>query len=245
MVQSTTTTTLRSSSPPSDSGPTRASSARTTPSLADRAWPTVGLAAGLLGGAATFLGDVHVAVPDSQTSTAAVVADVNRGAAHLSVVAGYLAVAFLLLLAAVWQRQMLATHAGSTAARLVPLGLTASAAALTLGYGWKGAMAIYLPGGLDENTFDQQGLYIYYMLNDFGGFIGWLGVVVAAAGMAWLGLRERAVPRWIGALSAIPPLATLAIVSWVGLPGTPGLFAALWLIVAFGGLTAHTLTRRP
>jgi hypothetical protein len=39
---------------------------------------------------------------------------------------------------------------------------------LSLGYGWRGALAIYLPDGNEPNTFDETGLYVYYMLNDFG-----------------------------------------------------------------------------
>ena len=35
-----------------------------------------------------------------------------------------------------------------------------------------------MPGGLEEGVYDTEGLYVYYLLNDFGAFIGWLGVIV-------------------------------------------------------------------
>jgi hypothetical protein len=74
-------------------------------------------------------------------------------------------------------------------------------------------MAIYLPGGMDASRgFDTEGLYVLYVLNDFGSFVGWLGVSVAAGGIAWMALRERTVSRWIGTVSLVPVLARP---SWV------------------------------
>lgn len=208
-------------------------------------WPLAAVAAGALGIIATFLTDLHVEPPDGAATTSAIMTDLSYRTAHVSIVCGYLAVGFLLLLAAAWQRQIAMAHPESTAVRLVPLGLTASAAALTLGYGWKGALATYLPGAPEANAFDQQGLYVYYMLNDFGSFIGWLGVVVAAAAVAWMGLRERSLPLWLGVVSILPPLGTLAFVGAIGLPGAPGLFAAIWLVIAGIGLLLRRTTVHP
>jgi len=198
----------------------------------ERGWPLAAVAAGVLGIAATFLTDLHVETADGAPTTAAIVDRVSASAAHAGIITGYLTVGFLLLLAASWQRHIGSRRPESTAARLVPLGIVASAGALSLGYGWKGALAIYLPGASEENAYDQQGLYIYYMLNDFGSFIGWLGVIVAAAAVAWMGLRERSLPVWLGALSILPPLGVVAFVGAIGLPGAPGLFGALWLVIA-------------
>lgn len=205
-----------------------------------RAWPLAAVAAGLLGIVATFLTDLHVEPPPNTPTTASMVWQVSHRTAHIGIVTGYLAVGFLLLLAAAWQQHVTTRHPDSTAARLVALGFTSSAGALTLGYGWKGALAIYLPGASEANTFDLQGLYIYYLLNDFGSFIGWLGVVIAAAGVAWMGLRERTLPRWLGIVSVLPPLGVAAFVGAVGLPGAPGLFAAIWLVIAGAGLALRT-----
>lgn len=120
----------------------------------------------------------------------------NRPLAHVGVVTGYIAVAVLLVLVAVWRRRVEQRVPESSAARVVPAGLVATAGALTLGYGWKGPLAIYLPGGMDSGGHDVTALYIYYMLNDFGGYIGWLGVVISAGGLAWMALWERTVSRW-------------------------------------------------
>ena len=74
------------------------------------------------------------------------------------------------------------------------------------------------------------------MLNDFGSFIGWLGVVVAAGAVAWMGLRERTVSRWIGVISVLPVIQTTVMVAGLGVPGVQGLLAGLWLFVAGLGL---------
>jgi hypothetical protein len=200
-------------------------------------WPLHGVAAGLLGTVATLVGDVHVAASDAVSqSDPGLIEAINRPAAHLSIVAGYLCVAFLLVFAASWRlhAEPRATHSAAT--RVVPAGIVAAAGALTLGYGWKGALAIYLPGGTDAGGFDRSGLYIYYILNDFGSFIGWLGVTIAAGAIAWMALRERTISRWIGIVSLLPVLGTTAAVTLTGLPGAPGIFSAAWLLIASLGL---------
>jgi len=113
---------------------------------------------------------------------------------------------------------------------------------LTLGYGWRLALALYLPGGLNEWGWDDQGLAVYYVLNDFGAYIGWLGVVVAAGAMAWLSLRERVLPRWIGVVSLLPVLGVLGMSGAGAVAGFPGIVGPLWLTITFAGLA---LSRRP
>jgi hypothetical protein len=199
------------------------------------------VAAGVLGFVATGLTDVRAAGPDGPAGPVSIeqpglLESLDRTLAHIGVVAGYTTVALLLVLAAVWRRRVEPRVPESSAARVVPMGLVAAAGALSLGYGWKGALAIYLPGGPDQGAYDLTGLYVYYMLNDFGGYIGWLGVVVSAGAVAWMALRERTVSRWIGVVSLLPVLATAAFVGLTGLPGAPALSAPFWLVIAFAGL---------
>ena len=65
---------------------------------------------------------------------------------------------------------------------------------------------------------------------------GWLGVVVAAGAVAWMGLRERTVSRWIGVVSVLPVLETTGTVVGLGVPGVPALLGPLWLVVTGLGL---------
>lgn len=199
-------------------------------------WPWIGVGAGITGLIGTLLTDIHVDPPGNAATTAEIVQEVNQRTAHLSLVAGYLTVALLLVLAASWRRVVEPRVPGSTAAGVVTLGLTAAAGALMLGYGWKGATAIYHKDGMDAGEFDQTGLYVYYILNDFGSYIGWLGVTVAAGAIAWMGTRERTLPLWIGAVSCLPVLAVVGFAVVTGLPGFPGVVTPIWMVIAFAGL---------
>jgi hypothetical protein len=206
-----------------------------TTTLGRGRWPLVGVAAGLGSIVATLVLDIHPTdlQPDEAYSQA-VIDDVSAGKAHASVVVGYLTVALLLVLAAAWRRHVEPRAADSTAARVVPLGLTAAAGALALGYGWRGALGLYL--GNEEGAFDTEGLYTLFVLNDFGAYIGYLGVTVAAGAVVWMSLRERLVSRWIGIVSIVPILPVVVTVTAFGLPGFPGVSSGLWLIVTFAGL---------
>lgn len=201
-------------------------------------WPWVGVAAGVTGFIGTLLADIHVATDGQaeQVTTMAIVGEIDQRTAHLSIVAGFITVTLLLVLAALWRGSIEPRQPNSTAARVVPLGLTAAAGALTLGYGWKGAAAIYHADGMDAGTYDDMGLYIYYILNDFGSYIGWFGVTVAAGAVAWMSLRERSLPIWIGMVSCLPVLAVLSFTGATGLPGFPGVVSQIWMAIAFTGI---------
>jgi hypothetical protein len=207
-----------------------------------RAWPLTAAAAGLCGVVATLVLDGRGAVGDQVSLAPRLFEDLNPAVYRTSMVVGYLAVVFLLVAAAQWRRRVETRVPGSTAAHLVPLGLLASAAGLSYGYGWKGALGAYLPGGLEHGMYDDQGLYVYYLLNDFGAYIGWLGVVVAAGAVAWMGLRERTVSRWLGVVSVLPVLQTTVMVAGLGVAGVPALLGPLWLVVAGIGLAVGRST---
>ena len=208
-------------------------------------WPLLGAFAGVAGIVATLALDGRTGPADGVTVSDRLFADLDPTVYRLSMLAGYTAVVLLLLFAAQWRRRVERRVPGSTAAHLVPFGLAASAAGLTYGYGWKGALGNYMPGGGEEGYYDTAGLYVYYLLNDFGSFIGWLGVVVAAGAVAWMGLRERTVSRWLGAVSVVPVALTALMVAVLGVPGIPGLWGPVWLVVAGLGLAfgRSTITR--
>lgn len=203
-------------------------------------WPLVGVAAGITGLLATVIFDIHVTGDSGggEAATMAVIDDVNQRSAHLSIIFGYTTVALLLVLAAIWRGAVERRLPESIAARVVSGGLTAAAGALSLGYGWKGAMSIYHPDGDEPNTYDQMGLYTYYILNDFGSWIGWTSVSVAAAAFVWMGLKERSIPPWLGIFSILPILPSWGWMIATGLPGLPAI-STIWMVIAFGGLAIH------
>ena len=209
-------------------------------------WPLIGTAAGITGFVATLITDIHVDIGTGQAS-ADVIGEMSRSKAHASLVVGYLTVVLLVVLAATWRRHVEARVASSTAARVVSNGLLLSAAVLTLGYGWKGAMAVYLPGGLNGKTggFDREGLYIMYVMNDFASYIGWLGVTIALGAIAWMAFGDRTVSRWIGVVCLVPVLAVTGFAVATGLPGFPGVVSPPFMAIAFAGLAfgKSTITR--
>lgn len=203
-------------------------------------WPLAGSLAGVTGFIATILTDIHVATDNRDAMTSmSVVSQIDQQKAHFSIIAGFVTVVLLLAFAAQWRGTVERRLPNSNAARMVTQGLTAAAGALTLGYGWKGAQAIYHAEGMDHGTYDDMGLYIYYILNDFGSYIGWFGVTVAAGAIVWMSFRERVIPLWIGIFSCIPVLAVLGFTGLTGLPGFPGVVSPIWMAVAFTGLALH------
>jgi hypothetical protein len=197
------------------------------PMSEQRHWPLTGAIAGLLGVIATLVTDLRT---KHTPPTAAQVLQLDRGAAWTGVMAGYACIACLIVFSAQW-RQFVENRENCVSARVVSLGITASAGALTLGYGWKGALAVYLPGGMDEAEFDQSALFIYYVLNDFGAYLGWLGVTVSAGAVAWMSLVQRLMVRWIGFFSTVVVLIVVAWVCGTGLPGFSGVIGPAWLLV--------------
>jgi hypothetical protein len=206
-------------------------------------WPLVGVAAGIFGVIGTFITDIHVEGDGTRGDvvTMADVGKIDQQLAHFSIVSGFIAVTLLLALAALWRKAIEPLAPGSVAARIVTQALTAAAGALSLGYGWKGASAIYHNDGMDSGTYDEMGLYVYYILNDFGSYIGWFGVTVAAGAVAWMSLKERVLPLWIGIWSLVPVLAVVGFTGGTGLPGFPGVVSPIWMVVAFTGLALTRL----
>ncbi len=205
----------------------------TAPAAGGRAWPLWGVAAGVLGLAATIVFDVRAgdSSDPTYTVTAADMADLDHELLRVGGLVGYLAVAVLLVFAAVWHRRVVARFPSSIGAVVVTFGLVATAATLTLAYGWKGALGTYLHGAAEEGTYDDQGLYVYYVMHDFTPYLGWLPVVVAAGGLAWMAFREGLVSKGLGAVSGGFVLLVFGAVAVTGVPGLP--FAgALGLVVA-------------
>lgn len=200
-------------------------------------WALWGVAAGSLGFLGHLAFDPQGSLTPEQRRTGLGVLDlVSRSGYHAGAVAGYLAVACLLVFAVAWRRWSEEVAPGVLAARLVPAALSASAAAMIVGYGFKGSLAVYLPGGLDAGDYPGEGLYTLFMINDLAPFFAWWGVAVASAGVAWLAFGERLVVRWVGVVSVLAALAPLAFLAVTGLTGFAGVVGPIWLVLASLGM---------
>ena len=200
-------------------------------------WAWWGIGAGVLGLVANLIADPIGSLTDAQKRQGpAVLGYVHRADFHIGAVAGFLAVACVLAFAAGWRQWSERHGPPASAARLVGLALAASAGAMIIGYGIKGPLAIYLPGGINAGTYPRAGLYSFFMLDDSAPFFAWWGVVVAAAGVAWLALRERLVVRWVGAVSVLAVLVALGWLVLTGLTDFGGIVGPAWLVLASIGL---------
>jgi hypothetical protein len=196
-------------------------------------WALWGIPAAVLG----FGG--LMATPDYgglEANGAGVIEQIDRGGYHLGIVLGMAAAFCMLITAAGWQRWGARVSPESLAARLAWMAFAASAALMTFSYGFMGSLAVYLPGGIDDGTFPAEGLYSVFMFLDFAPFIAWWGAAFAAIGIAWLSLRERSLPLWIGVVSALFALIPIGVVFATGLPGFPGVVDPLWLLVVSAGM---------
>jgi len=199
-------------------------------------WAFWGIGAGVLGIVAAVTDPILSLTTAQKQQGSAVVSQLHRANFHIGAVAGFLAVACVLAFAAGWRQWSERHGAPTSAARLVSLALVASAGAMIIGYGIKGPLAIYLPGGINANTYPREGLYSILMLNDSAPYFAWWGVVVAAAGVAWLALRERLVVRWVGAVSVLTVLAAFVWLAATGLTDFGGIVGPVWFILASIGL---------
>ena len=200
-------------------------------------WALWGAGAGVLGIIANMVTDPLSALSDAQKLQGPAALDhVSRLEFQLGAVAGFLAIACVLAFTAGWRQWSERQGPPVVAARLVALALTASAGAMIIGYGLKGPLAIYLPGGTDAHTYPAQGLYSLLMLNDSAPYFAWWGVIVAAAGVAWLAFRERLVVRWVGVVSVLAVVAAFAWLAVTGLTDFGGVAGPAWLVLASIGL---------
>lgn len=205
------------------------------------AWPLWATAAGALGLFSTLFMDPRAGKSGSDPDYLVTVKDM-AGLDHVPFriggFTGYLCVAALIVFAAIWHRRVAQRWSWSVGAAVVTYGLVASAGTLTLAYGWKASLGNYLHGAAEQGAYDDTGLYTLYMVHDFGPYIGWLGVLVAAGGLAWMAFRDGIVSKILGGFAAVLCIGLFGAVAVTGVPGLPGMAslamvgAGLWL--AFG-----------
>lgn len=199
-------------------------------------WALWGTAAGVCGITANM--GTQPGLTDSQREAGfdAVFGELSRGSYHVGAVAGFAAVACLLLFAAGFLRWGSRQASDSLALRAVPLALVASAGALMASYGVKGQLAGYLDGGFNEASYPDSELYVFFLLDDLAGWFSWWGVAVAAACIAWLSFRERLVVRWVGALAVLTALGPVGFLVAFGFTGYSGVIAPVFLVLAGIGM---------
>lgn len=74
---------------------------------------------------------------------------------------------------------------------------------MTLAYGWRASLGNYLPDASEQDAYDLDGLYNYYVMNDFSAYIAFIPLVAAAFGLAWMAFAEGLVSRGLGASAGL------------------------------------------
>lgn len=198
-------------------------------------WPLWGVVAGAFGAIGTMFSEEMID-EDVRGSGVAVIAELDHTRFQIGIVTGLIATFAILAFAAGWQRWASERGTESLAMRLVTLALTASAGAMIIGYGFKGSLAVYLDGGMDEGSYPAENLLSIFMINDFAPFLCWWGVAFAAIAIAWLAFREGALPKWIGGVAAFFALVPTVFVVVTGLPGFPGVITPAFMVILGIGL---------
>lgn len=227
--------------------PTSAPPTLTPPPSATRPrWPLFGVVAGAAALAAAFTGMPSDLTDEQWTMGVDVIDELDRANYHVAFVLGLVAVAALLVTAAAWRRWADRNAPDDLAARTIPGALAATAALNVLGYSLMGSMALYLPGGMDENLLSREAIFVNFTMLDFGVLLGWWSTVVAAGCVAVLSFRrERILPRWMGVVSVLLMLVPIVFAVLTALPGMPGFTMPLWLVVISAGMVlSPTAARR-
>lgn len=217
----------------------------TTSTRGFTAWPLWLALTGLLGVISSMVLDERVDADGDfdYPVTVADMAGLDHVMFRIGGFTGYLTVIAMLITAAVWRQRVERRYPWSVGATVVTFGLVAAAGAMALVYGWKGSLGNYLHGAAEENTYDDQGLYVLYNLNDFGPYFAWLPVLVAALGLSYMALREGLVSKVLGTFAALMAVALLGMVAVTGVPGLPALIsigvliAGIWLAVGRSTIT--------
>ncbi len=200
-------------------------------------WPIAGVIAGVAG-VVSILAALSNSVSEEDAGLGAGVVDkLNRGSYHLSYVLGIVAFSALFVAATAWKRWAEHRAPRDLAARTIGAALTATATINIVFTALAGSLALYLPGGTDHGWLSDDALFVNFTLLDFGQMLGWWGGMVAAGCVASLALRrQRVLPRWMGVVSLLLVLPPLAIAATTGLPGLPGVFMPVWLVVTSIGM---------
>ena len=216
---------------------TRTTTDQTAPAESERvsaAWAWWGVPAGIAGLAGNFV-STHGGLSDTDAGEA--VAAVTRASYHVGTVLGLVSFACLLLAAAGWRRW----GSGRGLAQQAMSGsLTVTATLVLFGTGLRGALAEYLPGGINGDSFDDAGLYALFVVHDTAPWFAWWGVLMVAALVAFVSLAGQEFPRWLGVVSIVALAMPMLVMAGSGAVAAAGFVGPIWLaafstVVALGG----------
>ncbi|MDZ5619888.1 hypothetical protein [Nocardioides bizhenqiangii] len=220
---------------------------RTTPSptatvpsqRVSAAWAWWGVPAAITGLAGNFI-STHGALSEADATQAADA--VSRTSYHVGTVLGLTSFACLVLASAGWRRW---GSGRGLAQQAVSVALAVTATLVLFATGLRGALAEYLPGGINADNFDDAGLYALFIVHDTAPWTAWWGVLMMAAVVAFISLAGQGFSRWLGVLSVAALAMPIAVMAGSGALAGAGFVGPIWLaifsvIVALRGVSSRS-----
>ncbi len=206
---------------------------------APAAWAWWGVPAALAGLAGNFIA-AHDKLSNADAAEA--VSSVSRTSYHVSTVLGLTSFICLILVAAGWRRW--ASDRGLVE-QSISTGIVISATLVLFATGLRGALAEYLPGGINEDNFNDAGLYGLFIVHDTAPWTAWWGILFMAAAVGFISLAGQSFPRWLGVLSILALAMPTAVMAGSGALAAAGFVGPIWLaifsvIVALRGIDRHS-----
>jgi len=193
-----------------------------------------GLLVGPLTAASTMIGAVlldpavKAAGPDA---VAEALAD-SRGLFQFGAIAG-LAATLLLIVWAAGLHRFLETRVGRDhlAVRITQFAAAGAVGAMVIAFSLKAVFAGGLPGAIDATMYTSIDVAVLHILHEQLQWVGLLSMVGAMFAVAWLALRERALPRFLGIVSLVLALFVTGMTLGLALPYSAGLAVPVWIVV--------------
>jgi hypothetical protein len=208
-------------------------------------WPVFGVLAGVSAFVGAMAGMPSNLTEEDYRSGVDVLDKLERSGFHVAFLLGLVSIATLLLAASGWKRWAERNAPDDLAAGTIGTALSATAAVNIVGYSLMGAMALYLPGGVDEGWLSDEAMFVNWSFLDFGVLLGWWGAAVAAMCVAWLSFRpNRILPRWMGVVSVLLLLPPVVMAIGMSLPGMPGFTMPIWLTIVSLGMLRSKFVRQ-
>ena len=164
----------------------------------------------------------------SETDATQAVDAVSRTSYHVGTVLGLTSFACLVLASVGWRRW---GSGGGIAQQSVSTALAVTATLVLFAAGLRGALAEYLPGGINADNFDDHGLYALFIVHDTAPWTAWWGVLMMAAVVAFVSLTGQGFSRGLGVLSVAALAMPTAVMAGSGALAAAGFVGPVWLAV--------------
>lgn len=208
-----------------------------SPTVHSRWWPVAGVLTGALGIVTTYMTPMVEEAAKAGGVDGVYDALDDPTPFRIAASVGFLVVLALVIWGAGFVKLLHhRTPRGALGAGIAQAAIAASAGAMIISYGFKAMLAGGIRGGIDAAMYTTTDVAVLQLLVDQSHWLVWIGVAITIGVTAWTSFRYRAVPRWIGGISAVAALLVFVVTTAFALPYVAGIVAPVWIVVASAGL---------